>query len=316
MQAIARACGACGELVQGMVDGRYFLITCPVDIQAEATVTLTPGGRVQGPPGKSKALAAVRLTLARLGEQDRGARLAINNPLPPGKGLASSTADVAAAAAATAMAAGVELPPEEIKKIALAIEPSDGTFLPGIVRFDHLRGEFQESLGEPPPLAVLIVDPGGTVDTLLFNQRRDLMALNQAKEGAVRQAAALVQEGLVRGRADLIAAGATLSALANQEILYKPELETLMAIAARSGALGINTAHSGTVTGILYRPGEVDIYRLETEIRRVFPHVRFIRANITGGRVEGRYEPWLTGKQAEVAADWTSRCTAATGRGQ
>ncbi|PRR71468.1 GHMP kinase [Moorella stamsii (nom. illeg.)] len=297
MRGVALARGACGELVQGMVDGKYFLITCPINISAEATVTLIPGGRLQGPPGKSKALAAVRLAMALLGEKQWGARLAINNPLPPGKGLASSTADVAAAAAATARALGAELSLEEIKRIALAIEPSDGTFLPGIVLFDHLRGEFWESLGEPPPLAILIVDLGGTVDTVLFNQRRDLMTLNQAREGAVRQAVALVREGLARGRAELIARGATLSALTNQEILYKPELETLLELATSLGALGVNAAHSGTVAGILYRPGEVDIHELERKIRAVFPYVHFIRATMTGGGVEARDEPWFMGKQ-------------------
>jgi L-threonine kinase len=316
MQGVALARGACGELVQGMVDGKYFLITCPINISAEVTVTLVPGGRFQGPPGKSKALAAARLTMARLGEKQWGARLTINNPLPPGKGLASSTADVAAAAAATARALGAELSLEEIKRIALAIEPSDGTFLPGIVLFDHLRGEFWESLGEPPPLAILIVDLGGTVDTILFNRRRDLMALNRAKEGAVRRAVALVREGLASGRVELIARGATLSALANQEILHKPELETLVELATGLGALGVNVAHSGTVAGILYRPGEVDSDELERKIRAVFPYVHFIRATMTGGGVEARDELWLTGKEIMAAGNWPGRFTAATGRGR
>jgi len=316
MQAVALARGACGELVQGMVDGKYFLITCPIDIQAEATVTLIPGGRVQGPPGKGKALAAVRLALARLGEREWGVRLAINNPLPPGKGLASSTADVTAAAAATAVALGAELSLKEIKDIALAIEPSDGTFLPGIVLFDHRRGEFQEYLGEPPPLSVLIVDPGGMIDTVRFNQRRDLMIHNQAKEDAVRRAVSLVRQGLARGRADLLAEGATLSALANQGILYKPELETLLAIATRCGALGINTAHSGTVIGILHRPGEVDVNRMEAEIRTLWPRVRFIRADMTAGGVEAWHEPWLVNRQAGALKDWPRPSTVATGRGR
>ncbi|MBC7325676.1 MAG: GHMP kinase [Moorella sp. (in: Bacteria)] len=300
MQGVARAREACGELVQGMVDGKYFLITCPINISAEAAVTLLPGRHFYGPPGKSKAITAVRLAMDLLGEKQWGARLALQNPLPPGKGLASSTADVVAAAVATARALQAELSLEEIKMIALAIEPSDGTFLPGIALFDHLQGKFWENLGDPPALELLIVDPGGTVDTVLFNQRSDLMALNQAKEDKVRRAVALVREGLARGRAELIAQGATLSALANQAILYKPELETLLELAIRSGALGVNTAHSGTVVGILYRSGEIDCQELEIKIKTIFPYVRFLRATLTGGGLEANDYPWFGDNRDQI----------------
>ncbi|MBE3581688.1 MAG: GHMP kinase [Thermoanaerobacteraceae bacterium] len=313
MRGVARVSGSCGELVQGMVDGRYFLITCPIDICTEVVVTLIPGRRFEAPAGKQKALAAARLTMERLGERRWGAALKIFNPLPPGKGLASSTADVAAAAAATAKALGAELSLEEIKDIALSVEPSDGTFLPGIVLFDHLRGEFWESLGEPPPLAVLIVDRGGTVDTLLFNRRTDLMALNRAKEEAVRRAVALVREGLTSGREELVARGATISALANQGILYKPELETLVEIATAFGALGVNVAHSGTVAGILYRPGSVDCAELEGKIRATFPYVNFIRARVTGGRMEAWRERWSKGNGVLRTGYRPGRFTAVTG---
>jgi len=291
MQGVARVPGACGELVQGMVDGDYFLITCPINIAAEATVTLKPGGELQGPRGKSKAMKAVRLTLDHLGSRS-GARVEIKNSLPPGKGLASSTADVVAAAVATAGALGAELTLEEIKRLALAIEPTDGTFLPGIVLFDHLRGERWEYLGESPLLDILIVDLGGAVDTVLFNRRQELRDLNQAKEDAVREAVKSVKEGLALRQVELIALGATLSALANQKILYKPELETILELANRCGALGINTAHSGTVIGILYRAEATDVRELEWRIKTAFPYVDFIRAAMTGGGVEVKDKTW------------------------
>ncbi|AKX93865.1 GHMP kinase [Moorella thermoacetica] len=301
MYGRARVPGACGELVQGMIDGDYFLITCPINLGSEVRVSLQPGGQVTGPGEKGKALRAVRLTLDHLAAP-WGARVDIYNPLPPGKGLASSTADVVAAAVATAEALGTGLSLETITEIALAVEPSDGTFLPGIVCFDHLQGKRWEYLGQPPPMDVLIVDPGGMVDTVLFNRRRDLVALNLAKEEKVRQAVKLVKEGLARGRADLIARGATISALANQDILSKPELETILELATSRGALGVNTAHSGTVIGILYRPGEVDVDALEASIRTTFPYVDFIRATMVGGGVEGRDGPWFMKGQATAMA--------------
>lgn len=66
MYGRARVPGACGELVQGMIDGDYFLITCPINLGSEVRVSLQPGGQVTGPGEKGKALRAVRLTLDHL----------------------------------------------------------------------------------------------------------------------------------------------------------------------------------------------------------------------------------------------------------
>ncbi|MGI9953223.1 hypothetical protein V3F56_12750 [Moorellaceae bacterium AZ2] len=285
MRATARVPGSCGELVQGMVEEEYFLITCPINITSEVTVTLLPEKGVRGPANRRKALKAVKLALDRLGIQS-GARVEIRNPLPVGKGLASSTADIAAAAAAAAAAAHRELGLGELIRMAVEVEPSDGVFLPGIVLFDHLQGRRWESLGEPPPLDILIVDLGGTVDTIAFNKRPDLKRLNQAKEATVREAVELVRAGLAKGDASLLAKGATLSALANQIILPKPQLESILEIALTCGALGANVAHSGTVLGLLGRPGEMDQERLQARLKEEYSYLTFIPAKMKGGGVE------------------------------
>ncbi|MDK2820515.1 MAG: L-threonine kinase [Clostridia bacterium] len=287
MLGVARVPGTCGELVQGMREGNYFLITCPINIASKVTVTLKSGAVIHGMPGKEKALKAVRMILDKFGRSSLGAKVEINNPLPPGKGLASSTADVVAAAVATAKALGEELSLETIIRITLSIEPSDGNFLPGIALFDHLHGEYWEYLGESPPMNILVVDLGGVVDTVLFNQRQDLFVLNQSKEKDVAKAVQLVKKGLNEEKAELIAQGATLSALANQKILYKPELEDILKMAINCGALGVNTAHSGTVIGILYRDGEVDVVEMKKKIKDKYPYVDFIEAAITGGGIRG-----------------------------
>ena len=169
---MARAPGSCGELAQGMLRGDYFLVTCPIDMYSSATVALTPGtGRVNGPPDAPKSRQAVALTLAHFGRHDFDAHLSLSSPLPRGKGMASSTADVSAAVAATAAAMGVEadMPPAMIARIALQVEPSDGTMLPGIAVLDHKQGNILETLGSPPPMRVVVLDFGGDVDTLAFN---------------------------------------------------------------------------------------------------------------------------------------------------
>ena len=102
---------------------------------ATATVEISRGsGRVFAPVHAPKARRAVALTLERVAHSDVDASLRLSSPLPRGKGMASSAADVSAIAA-TAAALGYkdELTPEEIGRLALSIEPSDG-LNPGISR--------------------------------------------------------------------------------------------------------------------------------------------------------------------------------------
>lgn len=60
--------GACGELVQGTLDGMPCLVSCPIDRMAEVEVVVTQGGgRITAPPTMPKTHRAVQLALAALG---------------------------------------------------------------------------------------------------------------------------------------------------------------------------------------------------------------------------------------------------------
>lgn len=243
-----KAPGSCGELVQGTINGVNFLITCPVDWYSEITVT-DAASQVEVDP---KTSAAVTKTFEYL-NVSRNIGLTVKSDLPVGKGMASSSADISAACQAAALAAtGRILSCDEIADIALAIEPTDGIFYPGIIMLDHINGTIRRSLGTPPPIYIAVFDVGGQVDTLDFNNREDLAVLNEAKESQVAVAVALVTQGLKTGDAQLIGQGATLSALANQTILYKPCLEQVIQISRDYGAVGICAAHSGTVLGVMF----------------------------------------------------------------
>ena len=252
--ATARAPGSCGELAQGMLRGDYFLVTCPIDMYSSATVALTPGtGRVNGPPDAPKSRQAVALTLAQFGRYDLDAQLSLSSPLPRGKGMASSTADVSAAVAATAAAMGVEAdtPPTMVARIALQVEPSDGTMLLGIAMLDHKQGNIVKTLGSPPPMRVVVLDFGGDVDTLAFNGVNRDGALERLQP-EFEEALQLVTQGIREGSAEGIGAGATRSAITNQQLLYKPQLDAVLRLAEDVGAVGVNAAHSGTVLGLLF----------------------------------------------------------------
>ena len=100
--ATVRAPGVCGELAQGVIEGIHFLVTCPIDFYSRVTVDLySDGPGVEAPDGCDKTAAAVRRALSQLKNAKVRAKLTINNPIPRGKGMASSSADLAAAIAAT-----------------------------------------------------------------------------------------------------------------------------------------------------------------------------------------------------------------------
>lgn len=241
--------GSCGELAQGMVGTEHFLITCPIGIYARAA--LRPG-RPPAVLGGVKVQEAVRRTLRLLGCQGLPGELEVHSSLPVGKGMASSSADIAAACQAAALAHGRTLSPQQRISLAVGIEPTDGVFCGGIVQFDHVGGRRCLSLGAPPPMLVSVWDCGGQVDTQAFNRREDLLRLNRDKEAAVRHAVACIRRGIRRQQAAWIGRGATLSALAHQQLLPKEALERFWQLAQVQGAVGVNVAHSGTVLGALW----------------------------------------------------------------
>ncbi|MDR2006830.1 MAG: hypothetical protein LBP78_06285 [Acidaminococcales bacterium] len=246
---MARVPGSCGELVQGVIDGGDLLITCPISWYSEVSISFA--GNAADEAENCKSYAAVRAFLRNHG-CERPFSLTIASKLPRGKGMASSSADIAAACAAAACALNLPAAPDEIKEIALAIEPTDGVFFPGIVAFDHIRGERLITLGVPPAIKLAIFDCGGEIDTIAFNKRTDLKVLRLEKQEEFAQAYALVREGIAGGNPVLVAKGATISALANQKILNKPYLEKMIIIGNNCGALGVNAAHSGVVAGVLF----------------------------------------------------------------
>lgn len=258
--ATASAPGTCGELVQGMMGGAHFLVTCPINQFSRATATLRvadsedPAGLISSIDHLPKARQAISTALEKLaphlGNANLTAEVAIANPIPAGKGMGSSSADITAAVGAVGLAAGQPFTPEAIAKIALSVEPSDGVMFPGIALFDHRCGSVTESLGHPPPMEVIVIDTGGTVDTLEFN-RVDRTALWKGIAGRTEEALELVREGVRRGDPELVGRGATISARAGHLPETSGWVERAAAFADEQGAAGINVAHSGTVVGIL-----------------------------------------------------------------
>jgi L-threonine kinase len=248
----------CGELVQGTLDGIPCLVSCPIGLYSLAEVCLRPGPGWDVPPNATKATSALWDGLAYLGWPELGGQLRLVTDLPRGRGYASSTADIGATLFALGRAMRQLLTSEEAAQLAVGVEPSDSTLFPGLTLFDHRGGSFHESLGPAPSLSVVVLDPGGEVDTLAFNWL-DHRGILRRLAPEHRRAFALLREGLERRDWQALGEATTLSACAHQAILPDPLLEPALAMAREVGALGVCRAHSGTLLGLLLDPVHADV---------------------------------------------------------
>ncbi len=266
-QSYARVPATCGELMQGYLDGHDFLINSPIALYAEVCVELNQSGEVEVESllKSPKIKTAVSDTLARLGSA-AGAKVTVHSRLPRGKGLASSTSEIAAAILATADALQVNIPLQVITDMLLKIDRStDAVHLPGIVMTNHLQGTVFEFFGEPPPLSFLLIDTGGEVSTMGFD-RVHARAVAHAQRGRLRNAVKCMQTGFLHSDARLIGLAATESARINQGVLYKECLEDVIRLSLDAGAVGVNCAHTGTVLGVMYDHRHVDVERLKNSL--------------------------------------------------
>ncbi len=295
--ATVRVPGVCGELVQGMLDDDYYLVTCPIDYFSLVQVDLfsagtavdgppVDGSPVVGPEDSPKAVAAVWSTLAHLGREELSARLAISNPIPRGKGMGSSSADVVAAIAATGLALDQELSPQTVGRLALMEEPTDGVMFPGIALFDHREGRLMEELGPPPPMEIVALDFGGTVDTVEFN-REDRRSLWQSQRPETDQALELVRQGIKEVDPKKLGRGATISAEANQLVLLKPQLPDVLRFAQSLDAAGVTVGHSGTIIGVLLDARERRSKSVFRQAKESFPNAEAVsHFRLLGGGVQ------------------------------
>ena len=99
------------------------------------------------------------------------------------------------------------------------------------------------------------------------------------------EAVSLIEEGICLGDPLRIGRGATLSAIANQQLLLNPHLEAALELSSRTGAAGVNVAHSGTVIGMLFPDDAALAERAADLARRQLPGLESAtpRCIVSGG---------------------------------
>lgn len=257
-----RVPGSCGELLQGWQGGEPFLVTCPIarytTVRASATLSGLHGLG-------EKARTALARYLQEQGFSAPPFGMVLTSELPRGKGMASSSADIAAVLAAASQALGRPLAPEAILRLAVQVEPTDAVFLAGIVCLNQVTGRVQRRYRSLSYPQLTIFDTGGTVDTAACHAE----AVEQEAHPWEPLLAALAQ-GERR-----LAEAATQSARWNQAVLPKDALEALLQEARACGALGLIAAHSGTVVGVIW-PSQLAhdaIERRSAKLAQQFPEL-------------------------------------------
>jgi L-threonine kinase len=254
--------------VQGELDDQPFMITFPVDlwVTAVATPSAGPGVRISS-AHKVKARRVAELFLRRHGLAARGVTVSVNSPVPEGKGLASSSADIVAVCRALGDLFGIAVSDAELGELACRIEPSDAVMFDHPVAFDYLRGRVLTDPRRRLPVRAVLVDPGGLLDTLGFRRS----PYTAAERRLVRQAYQLAMAGLVGGDLAAVGAAATLSAQVNQRRHAKPQLDQLIRICDRLGGVGVCVAHSGVVAAMLF--AEAHAAQAERAAQEVVRHL-------------------------------------------
>ncbi len=247
--------GTFGELLQGALPerGTRFLVTLPIARYSTVRYLALPcrADLFVFPQGKSKVYRLAHMLLDYF-EIDGGGLLSVQSELLEGKGCASSSADMVAAARAICRAYQVELPAATLATMMAEIEPSDGVMYQGVVSFYHCQGVLRRWLGHIPLLTIVAVDEGGQVDTVAFNRRVD----TYSPDVLLKYECLLhtLEEAVIGGDLATIGEIATQSALLNQELLPKIYLDLMLDLSRQYDALGVVVSHSGTYIGLLFDP--------------------------------------------------------------
>ncbi|WP_342324598.1 L-threonine kinase [Kosakonia sp. BYX6] len=252
------ACPAsCGEIIQGWILGSEKLVSCPVDWYSSVEVTFGAPRADERPQTRAivRQLLAHWQLPARLSQN---IRIDCRSTIPVAKGMASSTADIAATAVATAHHLQLPLDEKTLAQLCVTLEPTDSTLFSQLTLFDHNTGETHIPCGGLPHVDVLLLESPLTLTTADYHRMARQQALLENAH-ALDKAWQKLQRACQENDAALLGEAATISAIASQALLPKPEFNTLLGLVERCGLYGLNVAHSGSVVGLLLDSSRHDV---------------------------------------------------------
>jgi len=277
MKGSGNCYGSFGELLQGVLPGeKKFLVNLRISNASRTRIHLMPSiysnekERLFADSYRSfsKSYKVVRNILVDIGRHD-DCFLEIDSDIPVGKGCSSSTSDMVASIQALASALSLALKPEYVSKMLTEIEPNDGLHYSGTSIYHHTTGKLIFHYDYTPPLRILGIDFGGTIDSVEFNQKTFSWS-----DTVMEKYAALLEttkKALADEDVEILGNIATESTLMWQEINPKPHLDRILRFAQDNKALGVVNTHSGTYLGILFPEGRKDPQEIQLCANSTFP---------------------------------------------
>ncbi len=269
--------GGFGELLQGVLPGKKkFLVNLPIKTVSNVTLTLSSSQYSEKKEAQyaesyrrySKSYKVIRNILIDLGVHS-DYYLEVDSDIPIGKGLSSSTADMVASVRALADALSIAFTAEYVARMLTEIEPNDALHYEGTSIYHHTMGKLMSRFDYVPRLNILGIDLGGMIDTVQFNQKDVPIDESEMRYYGVlleEMQKALDAEALSR-----VCEIATESTRLWQKVIYKPELDRVLAVMRETDALGVVNTHSGTYLGLLYGEERSDLTAVARVIERMLP---------------------------------------------
>lgn len=281
--------GTCGEFIQGFLHNTPVLISCPINRFTTGIVNLSSDNNnsmnlVEN--FRAKSLKAYYATKKYYNIMDKNLSLPyLTSQLQEEKGMGSSTADITTVILATALQANIKPSYEEIAVIATSIEPTNSSFFNSTKVFNYINGNIVDDFGMLPNLKIITFDTGVLINTELFNAQSKLHKLYKQNEAITEEALYWFKKGLSTNNYNLLGKGSSMSAIAHQSILYKPELEPLYHIGHKFNSYGVINAHSGSLLGLIFPNNFNQLSALLNEVFINLPNINFIGSlnTYTGG---------------------------------
>lgn len=261
---LGRATGHHGELIQGVFDDAYgndipALVTLPCRLFAsEAWIgSISPAKSTEvsvHPPNKVKAAKTLENLIERCLTTGWKMHLVITSNIPVGRGMGSSTADAIATSKAFCEGFGIHYNPNIIAEVAVASESaSDSTmYEEAICLFAQRQGRILEVIGtDLPSMTIFGFDSapdGPGVDTLSLKPQ----GYSESEKATFKALRGALKYAISQGDARLLGRVATCSSLVNEGRNPTPQFADISTIKRRTGAVGLQVAHSGTVVGLMY----------------------------------------------------------------
>jgi uncharacterized protein involved in propanediol utilization len=256
--------GKVGEWLQGIdSEGRPMVYALAVDSSPFRTVTsvepaagLTVVINPDAPIDSAKVKKAIRELASSYG-CECNCRVTISGSPPRGKGLGSSSIDIASALLAIQELLGLRMSASELFKLMCRVERSDYLFNPeSIVAANPSDGNCSV-VGPAPKCLVLAwdTDPSGIVNTEAV---RHLDVARRSFGQEYRELTDMIQSG----ETETLLRAATRSAAINDRLLPKTGFSAAHKFAKALPKVGLIAAHTGTCLGfVLPEPIDLDLER-------------------------------------------------------